>query len=237
MDAAETVLVVDKAAIELPDEPCTFIADDVLGGLYDGSIPATFAPRAEVETDETRLQIIPYLVVTSDFNVFGYCRAKGGERRLEGQWSVGIGGHINEVDRVMRIDAPDMLDALCTIESAIFREADEETRGLVTLMDCPSLAKHDGDNPRRSPYDWRAVSNIEQPYVPVCIYTPNNAVGRVHLGIVYTLAVSNETLYGITAKDPTLRASRVFKAPLTQVEFDRMEMWSKLSLAMAGFTA
>jgi predicted NUDIX family phosphoesterase len=235
MDTTETVLVVDKSAVDLPDEPCTFAVDDVLGGLYDGSIPATFAPRSEVETDETRLQIIPYLVITSDWNVFGYCRAKGGESRLDGQWSVGIGGHINEVDRVMRIGARDVLDVRRTIEAAIYREADEETRGLVTLADHSALARGNGEN--AGPYDWRVAHNIEQPYVPVCVYTPNNAVGRVHLGIVYTLSVSNETLYGITTKDPTLRASRVFKAPLSSVEFDRMETWSKLALAMAGFAA
>lgn len=232
MHDAEAVLVVSKSDVDLPDGPCTFVADDVLAGLHSGDIAAAFAPRSEVETDETRLQIIPYIVVMNRQGVFGYCRAKGGEQRLDGKWSVGIGGHVNDGDRVLRGDS---LDVLGTIEMAMYREADEETHGLVTQADCPAICQHDEYSVRHSSYDWRVARNVEQLYPPVCVYTPDNAVGRVHLGIVFPVTVSDKTLHGMSTKDVTLRASRVFSPPVSGVEFERMEAWSQLCLEMIGF--
>jgi predicted NUDIX family phosphoesterase len=59
----------------------------------------SFRPRAEVETDPSYKQLIPYLVLTCGGQVFHYRRgASGTEKRLQALRSVGIGGHISEVD-------------------------------------------------------------------------------------------------------------------------------------------
>jgi predicted NUDIX family phosphoesterase len=55
-------------------------------------------PRSECETDETVVQIIPYIVVTYGDFVLCYQRENGGEKRLDGKWSLGFGGHINDGD-------------------------------------------------------------------------------------------------------------------------------------------
>jgi predicted NUDIX family phosphoesterase len=62
--------------------------------------PAAFAfrPRAEVETDPTFKQLIPYVVLKHGGRLFHYRRAGGTESRLRARWSVGIGGHISEDD-------------------------------------------------------------------------------------------------------------------------------------------
>src|SRR5207245_7179115 len=59
----------------------------------------SFRPRAEVETDPSYKQIIPYVVLRSGNLVFHYTRGqKGSEARLRALRSLGVGGHISEVD-------------------------------------------------------------------------------------------------------------------------------------------
>jgi len=58
-----------------------------------------FRPRAEVESLPEWQQIIPHMVVQGDSGVLAMRRLKGGsERRLRGQISLGVGGHINSGD-------------------------------------------------------------------------------------------------------------------------------------------
>jgi predicted NUDIX family phosphoesterase len=57
--------------------------------------------RGDVEEDESWLQVIPYMYIYNKESdkVFVYTRSvKSGEKRLHGQRSLGIGGHINETD-------------------------------------------------------------------------------------------------------------------------------------------
>lgn len=74
---------------------------------------AVYLPKDQAELDETHKQLIPYVVVLQlgataeeaeqgfygQVKVFRYRRGKsGGESRLHGKWSVGIGGHICDAD-------------------------------------------------------------------------------------------------------------------------------------------
>ena len=53
-------------------------------------------PRPDAETDPTHKQIIPYITVCRGDEVFVMRRLKkGGEDRLHGKLSLGVGGHIN----------------------------------------------------------------------------------------------------------------------------------------------
>jgi predicted NUDIX family phosphoesterase len=58
-----------------------------------------FVERRHAETDATLKQIIPYCVVVRGDAVFLTRRtAKGGDARLHGKRSIGVGGHVNPVD-------------------------------------------------------------------------------------------------------------------------------------------
>jgi predicted NUDIX family phosphoesterase len=58
-----------------------------------------FVERRHAETDATMKQIIPYCVVARGGDVFLTRRTqKGGDARLFGKRSIGIGGHVNPVD-------------------------------------------------------------------------------------------------------------------------------------------
>src|SRR5690606_104411 len=69
----------------------------ILAGLCEHQRTAR---RGDVEEDPTLLQPIPYVVVTrmagENRQIFTYERlAGGGERRLHGRLSIGVGGHMN----------------------------------------------------------------------------------------------------------------------------------------------
>jgi len=67
-----------------------------------------FRLRSEMEHDPSMKQIIPYLIVRYDSKVFAFQRsAEGGETRLHGKFSVGVGGHINRADVEGAVDVVD----------------------------------------------------------------------------------------------------------------------------------
>lgn len=79
----------------------------------------SFAERAVLETDEAWLQLVPYAVlVSSSGNVWAY-RRRGGDARLDGRCSVGVGGHVDATDAVND-------DLLATARRALVRELREE---------------------------------------------------------------------------------------------------------------
>lgn len=58
-----------------------------------------FIPRPEAEVDPSYRQIIPYVAILRGDEVFATRRlSKGGEARLHGRMSLGVGGHMNEID-------------------------------------------------------------------------------------------------------------------------------------------
>jgi len=55
--------------------------------------------RSEAELDRRYKQLIPYVLVIYNGKILRYRRGKGGgEKRLHGLFSVGVGGHISEED-------------------------------------------------------------------------------------------------------------------------------------------
>ncbi len=58
--------------------------------------------RSEAEEDKCYKQLIPYVLIICHDKILRYRRGKGGgETRLHGLCSVGIGGHISEEDNVL----------------------------------------------------------------------------------------------------------------------------------------
>lgn len=115
----EEVLVVPASSIDLP----RFTADpvDVASVLSAVGRLGYFRRRKpDAEGDPSTRQVVPYVVVVAEPSglVFGTLRIAGGEPRLHGRISLGIGGHVNPVDGA---DSP--LDAL---SAGLAREWDEE---------------------------------------------------------------------------------------------------------------
>lgn len=108
MSKLDEMIVVAPRSRLFADERLTFhgfqplehaSSHEILEAL--GTFPTT-ARRGDVEEDPSLLQPIPYVVVTRDSavgrEVFTYTRLSGGgERRLHGRVSIGVGGHMNEL--------------------------------------------------------------------------------------------------------------------------------------------
>lgn len=102
-----------------------------------------FVRRIDCETDPSRKQVIPYLLLRHDGKFYCYTRGKaGGEDRLHAKLSIGIGGHINYDD--------DCEDLASTIELAGSRELDEEVklsrRNRAMPVDFAGLISDDSDD-------------------------------------------------------------------------------------------
>ncbi len=79
----------------------------------------SYMDRAAAELDPRFKQVIPYTVIRKGNLVFRYQRTKqGGEGRLHGKWSVGVGGHINPCDGAV--------DEEQSYQRAVWRELNEE---------------------------------------------------------------------------------------------------------------
>jgi|688.fasta_scaffold534588_2 predicted NUDIX family phosphoesterase len=137
---------------------------DKLAMLLDHNVyrnrktPSDDGPCAE--EDERWVQLIPYVVTRCGGLILAYQRA-GTETRLDGLWSIGIGGHINHKDK-------GWLDG-------VHRELREEL-GFTAAIVPPETLFGVGD--------WAVLSG------PLGFLRSDlTAVDRVHLGVLYTLDV------------------------------------------------
>jgi predicted NUDIX family phosphoesterase len=67
--------------------------------ILNSSAHLTYLNRSAAELDRRYKQLIPYCLLLCGDRILRYQRGKGGgEKRLHGSFSVGIGGHISEED-------------------------------------------------------------------------------------------------------------------------------------------
>ena len=83
----------------------------------------SFMPRSQAEKNPDYKQLIPYVLMACDGKYLSYVRGKrAGEKRLVGNRSMGIGGHINPVDEIPLFGT----DYRDIYEAAVVREVVEE---------------------------------------------------------------------------------------------------------------
>ncbi len=130
----ETILSVPSQHLSTRDLACGFTPCN--STQLSQILPASalwLGPRSSLETDERYRQLVSYLVARHEDQVLVYRRTpKGGEVRLHGLLSVGVGGHVNLGDAVVNQAG---LDIQSTVLAACRREWAEEveTRTLPEL--------------------------------------------------------------------------------------------------------
>jgi predicted NUDIX family phosphoesterase len=95
----ERVYVVPRAS--LPDAAAWHgLREDGLDAFVDAvERNGRYEPRPAMEIDPSFKQIIPYLVLRDGPRYFLMQRTSaGGDARLHGHWSIGVGGHLNPGD-------------------------------------------------------------------------------------------------------------------------------------------
>jgi len=114
---AEQILVVPRAAL-MPDAVHGFRPGPAQEYVERVRAHGVFKRRGDVEQDPSIKQIIPYLMVRHGGRIFVFQRsAAGGEARLHGKYSIGVGGHINRSDVEGDVDL---------LEAGLRRELEEE---------------------------------------------------------------------------------------------------------------
>lgn len=179
-----------------------------VGTLFRTCLPqAYFIDRARAETDESVVQVIPYIVIQYRHLYATYRRTKkGGEDRLHNKYSIGLGGHINLDDLTTGLSTPqDLIHGAKSCQELAFahaarREIFEEIK-------------------------W-ASDITGKPYM--LIYDNKDAVGRVHLGVVMVMqpkSIPEE----VQTEEEIDNFSWKSKGKLQRME-DELEGWSRLCL-------
>lgn len=125
-EEVEKVLVVPRARLWSPGRPPPhgFVpagAEEYLKAVDEAGV---FVEREDAEKDPSLKQIIPYAVLEWADRVFLMRRSgAGGEARLHGKATIGVGGHVNPCDR-SSAGPPAPLRA--AVERALERELAEE---------------------------------------------------------------------------------------------------------------
>ena len=121
MAKEEQILVVERKQIEQVGMFHGLVLDvqPYLDVVFSGM--PQFKPRPEMETNPGFKQLIPYVIMACNGKYLTYLRGKrAGEKRLVGNRSIGIGGHINPVDDMSLFSFRD------TYLNAVKREVEEE---------------------------------------------------------------------------------------------------------------
>ena len=175
-----------------------------LAEIPDGWAPRTFmADRAVCETDESTLQLLPYVVVTDGAGrVLTYRRGRaGGEGRLHDLRSVGLGGHVDTAPNAY-FEGPSLMPHL---REEACRELAEEAR--------------------LTPMPWELVERG-------LIVDPTNPVGRVHLGILMTYQAHPEEVAQMAYEAGAVDDARwmTLDELAGPDELGRLEPWSKIAV-------
>lgn len=150
------VAEVNQLVKEKPDEAYSYLLEEHL------TPKACLGVREYLETNDTVVQIIPYVILHKDELISNYRRNKGvGESRLVGKVSVGWGGH---VDTSMPYTHTNSAIFSQLIKEAIKRELEEE---LILPVE----------------------TNLKALVFKGLIYLDTSPVNAVHLGLVFTLPV------------------------------------------------
>lgn len=167
--ADEQVLVVPEAKVFETGNFNGVETDPVVVGnvLKNAGIYASYKPHGSLEGDSSLKQLIPYVVVKRNKDYFAYVRlAGGGESRLNGKLSIGVGGHMNEI----RVSDPIVLGRThgvsftSTLKENMERELEEELEVSFNFKDCQ--------------YDYIGIINDGE-----------DEVGAEHIGILVVVQI------------------------------------------------
>lgn len=168
--------------------------------------------NADHKGDRNYKQVIPYSIIPavkghvgSDTPLYCYKRSGGGESRLEGNVSIGFGGHVDLVD--IWCDGPSLVNVLKTIHCAGIRELEEELKILHPYEE------------EFSRFTGHVVQDLGY------IYDDSNDVGKLHVGFVNVVEPSH---FNVHAKEAEL----VMLEPMTARELlssgRNLENWTRL---------
>lgn len=178
--------------------------------------PTQLVDRALCETDTSFLQLLPYIMLEApDGSLFTYTRGGGGEEaRLHGNYSVGVGGHVD--NNVVAADVNLDNCAFTSLFDLLIDEADREIEEEIGFS-CDKKKLN--------------LSHF--------IVDGTNPVGQVHLGLLCHYKL-DDTEYA-QVKNMILEENVIVSGRFSTLDtlcdketFDRLENWSKVVVTHVG---
>lgn len=133
MAADELVMVVETKVIEELGmfHGLAFDVEKYLDAIFRPGV-LRFMARGLAEKDPSFKQLIPYVIINSGDKFLSYVRgSRAGEKRLVGNRSIGIGGHINPVDDMSLLGVKETY--LAAVEREVAEEVNVESRHSDTI--------------------------------------------------------------------------------------------------------
>lgn len=181
--------------------------EHLVGVLVDCT--AQWVERDAAEENEHLLQLIPYVMVTNNnHEIFGYERL-GGDARLVGKTSFGIGGHVEEnVDGV----TPEME----AVQVAAYREMTEE----LDIEDWVEWTMR----PSRPDYPFPVTGSDVILWTGEFILRNDTPVSRVHLGFPMVCNVGHRE---VKVRETKNMSGRFYtRAEIVKLPKENVEGWS-----------
>ncbi len=186
-----------------------------------------FVERRFAEGDSSFKQIIPYTVVTHGDEILLLRRlARGGEARLHGKLSIGVGGHINPVDTSAAVGSAATSAATPAGAPTGAPAATPAATPELDVLDAGCRRELEEEIDIRCPYALQTVGAIND---------DSSDVGSVHFGLVNVARC--ETADVVIRETDVLEGSFVSVVALREMaraERDRFETWSALILDRIG---
>lgn len=186
----------------------------------------SFVERDLAEQDNSKKQIIPYIVVKDSNGRFFTYKRKGKEKRLHGFFSIGAGGHVDLNDIIANLNKSllkfkNIEDS--TLEKDKFNLDIDDFFEIIKLTLLRELYEEVGIKIDKNDFDKKlkflGIINEEI-----------SSVGKVHLGFVYLYEILNNEK--ITLIDKEIDFFEFYDPIKIQKIWDSLEKWSILALSL-----
>jgi len=178
---------------------------------------AVWQSRATAEHDEAFLQPIPYLLLRNPHGQLWCYQRSGGDARLDGRCSCGVGGHVDLQDAQPPLTKTNFDSCLHNIDKGYRPISSINPHATLTHALLRELAEELN----------AGTADLDQLTLQGLIFEGLSAVGRVHLGVLFSAnwlpaqppqPVAGEALRGLGFLDASAIA--------TNTQF---ELWSRLA--------
>lgn len=212
----ETIIVVERAKL-FSDENLAFQGTIInegpkasTGAVILRNLYAHYGVmrRGDAENNADYKQPIPYAIIRKGDHIFMYERLTGGgEERLHNKLSIGVGGHMNDIDDEEKELIPSF--------------------GFYTLL---------SDNVSREIREELCINSSEwETEVFGLINDDSDDVGKVHFGIIMIVDLDEDAEVTVNETDQLAGQWVTMEHLLKSDVFQRLENWSQITLnALAG---
>jgi predicted NUDIX family phosphoesterase len=219
--SANQVLPAVKFAVSVKKDFNPFTID--MAQLIEKDI--FLATRPACETDETSLQLIPYITLVDDSGpepkFFIYTRGKAsGEQRLIGKCSIGLGGHIEQIKLLKILNYP----LINSVAETAAIELEEELGLLVPFAVFANAMKPGYTNTPQGFANALIVPNAGLLYNEI---TPTDVV---HLGVSFVLRAKEFDMYNLELDVITRGRWMTYSEITTTTDNIELEVWSQVVL-------